>query len=81
MDQQKPPFSQNELNLQPASGRISAVVDSASADLAKPWPSVVYYGNEEDVSRGFLIALRAMGLPLVEQPSKPPKLPAARAKP
>ena len=89
MDERKPPFSQDELNLQPGSGRISVAADSAPADLAKPRrneltnePSVaVYYGNEEEVSRGFLIALRAMGLPVLEQPSEPPKPPAARAKP
>src|ERR1700682_3084014 len=31
-------------------------------------PSVVFCGNEEEVSRGFLIALRAMGVSVVEQP-------------
>jgi hypothetical protein len=89
MDKQKPPVPPNELNRQPASDRIPAVVDSAPADLAKPCrneltngPSiVVYYGNEEEVNRGFLIALRAMGVPVVEQPSEPPEPPAARAKP
>ncbi len=45
-------------------------------------PSVaVYCRNEEEVSEGFLIALRAMGLAVVEQPPEPAKLPAARAKP
>ena len=45
-------------------------------------PSVaVYYRNEEEVSEGFLMALRAMGIPAVEQPPEPTKLPAARAKP
>ena len=45
-------------------------------------PSVVVFcGNEEEeVSRGFLIALRAMGVAVVEQPSEPAKLPVARAK-
>jgi hypothetical protein len=43
-------------------------------------PSVaVYYRNEEEVSEGFLIALRAMGI--AAQPSEPAKSPAARAKP
>jgi len=37
-------------------------------------PSVVVYcGNEEEVSRGFLIALRAMGIAVVEQPPEPAK--------
>jgi hypothetical protein len=35
-------------------------------------PSVaVYYRNEEEVSEGFLIALRAMGVAVVEQPPEP----------
>ena len=45
-------------------------------------PSVVdFFGNEEEVSRGFLIALRAMGIAVVEQPPEPAKPPVARAKP
>ena len=89
MDERKPPVPPNELNLQPASGRISAVVDLAPADLTKPCrnepptgPSVaVYCGSEEEVSLAFLIALRAMGVPLDELPSEPPKPPVARAEP
>lgn len=106
MDERKPPIPPNELNLQPASGRISAVIDPAPADLAKsdqpvaPRPRhhpgqsepcrneltngpsvVVYYGDEEEVGRGFLIALRAMGVPVAEQSYEPPGPPAARAKP
>jgi hypothetical protein len=45
-------------------------------------PSVVIYcANEEEVSRGFLIALRAMGVPNLEQPPEPAIPPVARAKP
>ena len=45
-------------------------------------PSVaVYYRNEEEVSEGFLIALRAMGIAIVEQPPEPAKPPVAGAKP
>src|ERR1700694_2652403 len=45
-------------------------------------PSVaVYYRNEEEVSEGFLIALRAMGIAMVEQPPEPAKPPVAGAKP
>ena len=45
-------------------------------------PSVaVYYRNEEEVSEGFLIALRAMGIAVVEQPPEPAKPAVARAKP
>jgi hypothetical protein len=42
-------------------------------------PSVaVYYRNEEEVSEGFLIALRAMGIAALSEPAKSP---VARAKP
>jgi hypothetical protein len=43
-------------------------------------PSVaVYCGNEEEVSRGFLIALRATGVAVIEQPrSRQSLLPRAR---
>ena len=106
MDERKLPVPPNELNLQPASGRISAVVDSPPADLAKSdkplapgrrrhsdqsepsrselpnGPSVVAYcGNEEEVSGGFLIALRAMRIAVAEQPPEPARPPVARAKP
>jgi hypothetical protein len=50
-------------------------------DLPNRPSVVVYCGNEEEVSRGFLIALRAMGVAVVEQPPEPAKLPVARAKP
>ena len=44
-------------------------------------PSVVVYcGNEEEVSRGFLIALRAMGIAVVEQSPEPAEPPVVRAK-
>jgi hypothetical protein len=50
-------------------------------DLSNGPSVVVYCGNEEEVSRGFLIALRAMGVAIVEQPFAPAKPPVARAKP
>jgi hypothetical protein len=50
-------------------------------DLPNGSSVVVYCGNEEEVSRGFLIALRAMGVAVVEQPTEPAKPPVARAKP
>lgn len=50
-------------------------------DLPNGPSVVVYCGNEEEVSRGFLIALRAMGVAVVEHPAEPAKPPVARAKP
>jgi hypothetical protein len=45
-------------------------------------PSVaVYYRNEEEVRRGFLIALSAMGLAQVEEPPEPAMRPVRGAKP
>ena len=45
-------------------------------------PSVVVYcADQEEVSRGFLIALRSMGVAAVEQPPEPAKPLVARAKP
>jgi hypothetical protein len=106
MDKNKPSSPSDNLNLRPASGCMSAVVDSPAADLATSdklvapgrrsdpaqselcrndppdAPSVVTYcGSEEEVSRGFLIALRAMGVPNVKQPPEPVIPPVARAKP
>jgi hypothetical protein len=50
-------------------------------DLPNGPAVVVYYGDEEEVSRGFLIALRAMGVAGLEQPPEPAKPAGARAKP
>jgi len=50
-------------------------------DLPNEPSAVVFCGNEEGVSRGFLIALRAMGVAVVEQPPEPAKPPVTRAKP
>ena len=50
-------------------------------DLPNGPSVVVYCGNEEEVSRGFLIALRAMGVAVVEQSPEPAKPAVARAKP
>jgi hypothetical protein len=45
-------------------------------------PSVaVYYRNEEEVSRGFLLALSAIGIATVEQFPEPAKPPLRGAKP
>jgi hypothetical protein len=49
-------------------------------DLPDGPSAVVFCGDEEKVSRGFLIALRAMGVAVVEQTPKPEKPPVARAK-
>ena len=74
MDEHKPPIPPRERDLQPASDGTSIVVDSPAA------PSVVVFcGNDEEVRRGFLIALRAMGVAVVDHP-EPVKPPIVRAK-
>src|ERR1700680_869514 len=50
-------------------------------DLPSGPSVVVYCGNEEEGSRGFLIALSAMGIAVVEQPPGPAEPLVARAKP
>ncbi len=62
---------------QSRSGQIEACRNDFSDE-----PSVaVYYRNEEEVSRGFLIALSAMGGAVVEQLPEPVKPPVGGAKP
>jgi hypothetical protein len=65
----------------PEQQRRSGQIDPSRNDFSDEASVVVYYRDEEEVSRGFLIALRAMGLGFVEQPPEPPKPAVARAKP
>ena len=59
----------------------SGQIESCRNDSSDGPSVAVYYRNEEEVSEGFLIALRAMGVAVVEQPPEPAKPPVARAKP
>ena len=71
------------------SGELIAVERQSRAGQIEPCrndfsdgPSVaVYYRNEEEVSRGFLIAPSAMGVAGVEQLPEPAKPPVRGAKP
>jgi hypothetical protein len=88
MDESKPPFPSDELNLRPASEAQSAVVDAPPypPELCRDDPPngpsvVVFCGNEKEVSRGFHVALRAMGVTVFEQAHDPAKPPVPRAKP
>jgi hypothetical protein len=60
---------------QSRSGQVEPCQDSDEPSAA------VYYRNEEEVSRGFLIALSAMGVAVVEQLPQPAKPPTGKAKP
>jgi hypothetical protein len=85
MDESRPPVPPSDLLLRPASERTSADIDPPPEPCGNDPPDgplvAVYYRNEEEVSEGFLIALRAMGIAIVEQPPEPANLPDARAKP
>jgi hypothetical protein len=59
----------------------SGQTDPSRNDFSDEASVVVYYRDEEEVSRGFLIALRAMGVAVVEQSPGPAKPAVARAKP
>jgi hypothetical protein len=78
MDDRKPSILPSETRSRPASDWTSAAVDSPPA--ADAGSVVVYYGNAEEVSRGFLIALSAMGVAPVEQFPEPAEPPVRGAK-
>lgn len=89
----QPAFDGTSIAVDSSSAHLATVADLVAPGPARPSdqsepcrndlpdrPSVVVYcGNEEEVSRGFLIALRAMGIAAVEQPPEPAKPPVARA--
>jgi hypothetical protein len=68
MDESKPPIPPSELHLprnDPSDGLSVAV----------------YYRNDEEVREGFLVALRAMGVAVIEQLPEPVKPPVRGGKP
>jgi hypothetical protein len=78
MDESKPSTPLSEFHLRSPPERNPADIDLPPAG----GPSVaVYYRNEVEVSRGFLIALSAMGVAHVEQLPEPSKPPVKGAKP
>jgi hypothetical protein len=62
---------------QPRSGQI----EPRRTDFSDAPSVAVYYRNEEEVRRGFLIALSVMGLAQVEEPPEPAMRPVRGAKP
>jgi hypothetical protein len=71
------------------SGELAAVDPqsrSGQIEICRNEPSdgasvAVYYRNEEEVHKGFLIALHAMGVAVIEQLPEPAKPPVRGAKP
>ena len=59
----------------------SGQIEPCRSDFSDGPSVAVYFRNEEEVSRGFLIALSAMGVAVVEQLSQPAKPPIGKEKP
>jgi hypothetical protein len=59
----------------------SGQIEPCRNDFTDRASVAVYYRDEAEVSEGFLIALRAMGIAVGEQPSEPAMPPVARVKP
>jgi hypothetical protein len=74
-------LAKSEKLVAPGRQRHSDQSELCRNDLPNEPSVAVYCGNEEEVSRGFLIALRAMGVAVVEQPPEPANPPVALAKP
>jgi hypothetical protein len=51
----------------------SGQIDSCRNDSSDEASVVVYYRDEEEVSRGFFLALSAMGIALIERAPEPAK--------
>ena len=88
MDENKPPVSppskriSADLDRPPARSDERAGVEPLVCSGQTDAPSVaVYYRNEAEVRDGFLIALRAMGIAVVEQHNEPARPPVRGAKP
>jgi len=74
-------LAKSDQTVAPRRQRHSEESELCRDDLPNGPSVVVFCSNEEEVSRGFLIALRAMGVAVVEQPAAPATPPVARAKP
>jgi hypothetical protein len=69
MDKRKPSIPPSKFHHRSASTRVSADIDPPPSGNDFPDGScvAVYYRTEQEVSRGFLLALGAMGIAPVEQ--------------
>ena len=70
------PQSADELASLERQGRCGQIAPSRN-DCSDGSAVAVYYRNEQEVSRGFLIALSAIGVAPDEQSPEPPKPPGA----
>jgi hypothetical protein len=69
MDERKPSISPSKFHHRSASGQASANIDPPPSgnDFPDGFRVAVYYRNEQEVSRGFLLALGAMAIAPLEQ--------------
>src|SRR5436305_1483763 len=69
MDKRKPSIPPSKFHHRSASGQASADIDlpPSGSDLPDGSRVAVYYRNEQEVSRGFLLALGAMAIAPAEQ--------------
>ena len=71
----------SEERVGPEGQSCSGQIEPCRTDFSDAPSVAVYYRNEEEVRRGFLIALSAMGLAQVEEPPEPAIRPVRGPKP
>jgi hypothetical protein len=79
----RPPaaLATSEERVGPEEQSRSGQIEPCRTDFSDAPPVAVYYRNEEEVRRGFLIALGAMGLAQVEESPEPAIRPVRGATP
>jgi hypothetical protein len=60
--------------------RHSNQIKPCTTELPSVASVVVFWGNDQEVNEGSLIALDAMGVSVIEEPDAPTRLPGARAR-
>jgi hypothetical protein len=71
----------SEERVSPEGQSRSGQIEPCRTDFSDAPSVAVYYRDEEEVRRGFIIALNAMGLEQVEEPPEPAMRPVRAAKP
>jgi hypothetical protein len=74
-------LAKSEERVGPEGQSRSGPIEPCRTDFSDAPSVAVYYRNEEEVRRGFLIALSAMGLAPVEKPPEPAMRPVGGTKP
>jgi hypothetical protein len=71
----------SEERLGPEGQSRSGQIEPCRTDCSNAPSVAVYYRNEDEVRRGFIVALSAMGLAQVEEPPEPAMRPVRGATP